>query len=704
MTNLSTGSCTTLVRKIAVLLLLCICTAANAVDIRHEINDLFPKATRIDEKLDTLPVYPVFQLNELIGYAWISTDINDIPGFAGKPIKLLIGLNPDGVFQNVVVLDHHEPVFLHGLGNEALDEFVAQYSGNAISDQIIVSSGQNRQSGNNTSGPIYFDGVTKATVSVIIVNDVVLSTALKVARKTLEGFALPAQSALLKKDFKEMDWNQLMQSGLIHRWTIPVDDIEQQLGHKLADYPDTFLDEPAASDVFTDLHYAYLNAEDVGRNLLGEEIWRDLMGGLKPDEHLIWVGSNGLYPHVSETFTPGTVPSRLSIEQSGLSIELRDTNMPEVQARTKTDETLNFRHQHILRIKGSSGFDLGSELSLKLNINLQRNHLISDTLLLSSAYQLPQSHWVKQEVEDPLTSSQALWLRIWADKVPQIAALLAALALLLYVFINQRKFSAYTREFHYFRWAYLWFTLLYIGFYAQGQLSVVNIFTLLHSIRDGFDLGIFLLDPVIFILWIVTFISLFVWGRGLFCGWLCPFGAMQEILSAAGKYLNIRQLKISEKTHRKLIVIKYPILIGLVVLSFYSLTWAERLAEVEPFKTSITLVFIRYWPFVFYAVALLAIGLFIHKFYCRYICPLGAGLAILGYFHRYEWLERIDLCGSPCQTCTNRCEIDAIRKNGDIDYNECIQCLECIVILNNEDLCVDKLLNKKKNIIPIVAV
>ncbi len=181
------------------------------------------------------------------------------------------------------------------------------------------------------------------------------------------------------------------------------------------------------------------------------------------------------------------------------------------------------------------------------------------------------------------------------------------------------------------------------------------------------------MDPVIFVLWSFTFISLFIWGRGLFCGWLCPFGALQEILAWLAKKLHIKQWKVADPLHRRLQWIKYAVLIGLVITSFISLTLAERLAEIEPFKTSITLFFLRTWPF---------------EFYCRYVCPLGAGLAMLGKYHLFSWLKRIDACGKPCQHCKNHCEIGAINRDGSIDYNECIQCLECIVILNNQDQCV----------------
>lgn len=274
--------------------------------------------------------------------------------------------------------------------------------------------------------------------------------------------------------------------------------------------------------------------------------------------------------------------------------------------------------------------------------------------------------------------------------------MLAALGLLTYVFVRQHELSRNTRRFHKLRAAFLVFTLVFIGLYAQGQLSVVNIFTLLLAIWEGFDIAVFLMDPVIFTLWTFTFITLFLWGRGLFCGWLCPFGALQEMLGWLATRLRIRQWKIHDSWHRRLQWTKYLILIGLVGLSFHSLIWAERLAEVEPFKTSITLFFVRSWPFVVYALILLGLGLFIHKFYCRYLCPLGAGLAILGRLRIFSWLKRIDACGKPCQHCHNRCEIDAIRRDGRIDYDECIQCLECIVILNNDDQCVASISARKR--------
>ncbi|MDO2306069.1 4Fe-4S binding protein, partial [Escherichia coli] len=71
------------------------------------------------------------------------------------------------------------------------------------------------------------------------------------------------------------------------------------------------------------------------------------------------------------------------------------------------------------------------------------------------------------------------------------------------------------------RTGYLAFTLVYLGWYSLGQLSVVNVLTFVHALFEGFRWELFLSDPLLFILWTFTAASLLLWGRGVFCGWLC---------------------------------------------------------------------------------------------------------------------------------------------------------------------------------------
>lgn len=679
------------------LLLVPTLSGAELTDSRRAlIQSLFPAATVIEDKLPDAPVYPVYQLQELLGYAYESTDLSRLQGFAGKPIQMMIGLDTQGRFTGVKILHHHEPVFLHGLGEEPLFDFVDQYEGRSLREQIVVQSSLSGKSGKSAEGDVvYFDGVSKATVSVLIVNDTVLSSALKVARQKLEAFAQSTPTRAKPDWFEPLGWQQLVDRGYVSRTRIEVDAVEQQLGRPLSDYPTDLT--PPDGEAFTELYLAYMNSPMVGRNLLGDEHYARFMARLGENDQVLMVASRGMFRHVRDSFTPGSSPDRIGLTQNNLSVEMRDLNWLDQNFRLQADGLPGFDAVNLFRVGGNAGFNPGAEASLKLNVKLARNHLIADTANFTLPVQFAGDLFETVAIaEAPETSREPVWVRLWKERWWQISLLVAGLAVLTVFFARQKTLSRYPTLVHRFRWGFLFFTLFFIGFYAQGQLSVVNIYTLLLALWDGFTLDVFLLDPVLFILWSYTFVTLFIWGRGLFCGWLCPFGALQEMAAWLGQKLRLRQIRVPEHWHRRLILLKYPILLGLVGTAFYSLTLAEQLAEVEPFKTSITLVFWRYWPFVAYAIGLLVIGMFIHKFYCRYLCPLGAGLAVLGRFRLFSWLERIERCGSPCQHCKNECGINAIRKDGRIDYDECIQCLECVVILRDDQQCVDSIVRDKQ--------
>ena len=156
------------------------------------------------------------------------------------------------------------------------------------------------------------------------------------------------------------------------------------------------------------------------------------------------------------------------------------------------------------------------------------------------------------------------------------------------------------------------------------------------------------------------------------------------------------QFRVPWAVHERLWPLKYLIFLGLLGYSVYSLAGAEQLAEVEPFKTAIVLRFIREWPFVVFALALLVAGLFIERFYCRYLCPLGAALAIPGKLAMFNWLKRYRNCGDPCHLCAQDCMVQAITPLGDINPNECLHCLNCQVKYFDASVCPVMILKQAK--------
>lgn len=658
-----------------------------------DISEIFPSATRIGPVDKKIAVTPVYQLNDLLGYVFESDDFTNFIGFSGQTINILIGIDTQGVVAGLKILNHHEPIFLHGLGESPLLEFVKQYQHHSIKERFIINA-RNKSSKDAT----YFDGITRATISVLVVNDTIITSALKVAREKLSGFVAPS-NVVINSDFNEpLNFEQLIERKYIQHWQVTREQAQaltENTSQTLTKVINALSNE---TNNFIDLYFAFVNIPIIGKNLLGETEYQRLLENLIEGEHALMIVNRGNYKFVSENFIPQTVPSRLSLTQESLPVDIRDVDFYSYFNPRFALKVPDYNEIKVFRIKSQSGFELHKSLSLSLAVNYNQSFLSQNQHNFTFESILPKTLFIDQTPLITKEKPKPLWLKIWIERRNEIIILCLYLLALTIFFIKQNTLVKNEKLTHQVRFIALIFVIAFIGFYTQGQLSVVNIYTLLLSLAQGFKIEVFLLDPIIFILWIFVFITLFLWGRGLFCGWLCPFGALQELMTLIATKLKIKQIKIKPKQHKMAQKIKYLILVLLVSCAFYSLTLAEQLAEVEPFKTSLTLNFVRYWPFVLYAVLLLLLSLKIHKFYCRYLCPLGAGLAVIGRYPIFKWLRRRDECGTPCQLCrSKKCGIDAIKPSGAIDYSECIQCLECVVVINSPTLCVvNKYANKTK--------
>ena len=288
------------------------------------------------------------------------------------------------------------------------------------------------------------------------------------------------------------------------------------------------------------------------------------------------------------------------------------------------------------------------------------------------------------------------WKQLWRDRAFELGVVALALFLLLVILFFQDWLVEHTLLFHRLRVVYLLFTVFFIGFYCSAQLSVINLLAFFHSLSGGFSWDTLLIEPVVFTLWGFVAVSILLWGRGVYCGWLCPFGAAQDLISKLANRLGFEGYRLPQMVHERLWAIKYLILIALVGLSLDSMVNAARLAEVEPFKTTFVLRFMREPVFVVYALALLAVSAVNSKFYCKYICPLGAGLSFITRFRIFDWLRRRRECGKPCQACAHQCQIAAIKPTGEIIDNECHYCLECQVTYWDDQKCPPLVEKRKK--------
>jgi NosR/NirI family nitrous oxide reductase transcriptional regulator len=520
--------------------------------------------------------------------------------------------------------------------------------------------------------------------------------------------ALPPVIKTIDLEHSEIrDWASLVGDGSVHHLQLTVGNVNEAFAKAgntaAAQNPET----SDANDTFIDLYVALVTAPTIGRSLLGEEGYQRLKENLKPGQQAILVAGNGAYSFKGSAYVRGGIFDRIEILQQGSSTRFRDINhtrLGDLRAAGAPE------FKEIGLFVTPPEFTLDPTQPWQLQLLVQRAVGARDKAFLTFDldYVLPDQYMRREQravtvpANAPAPATQAsaataqpaategeepLWMQIWRSQTIKVGVAALALAVLTVIFFFQNVLVRRPVLHTWVRRAYLLFVLVWLGWYANAQLSVVNVITFTNALVTGFHWEFFLAAPLIFILWAASAAALLFWGRGPFCGWLCPFGALQELTNTVAKWLKVPQITVPWGLHERLWPIKYIVFLGLFGLSLYSVDMAERFAEVEPFKTAIILKFARGWPFVLYAVALLVIGLFIERFFCRYLCPLGAALAIPGRIRTFEWLRRWQECGSPCQRCAKECPVQSIHPEGHINVNECIYCMHCQELYYDDHRC-----------------
>jgi transcriptional regulator of nitric oxide reductase len=694
-------------RACLLLLVLVLLGQANAgVMTREAMAQAFPAPLVVGEKERDVPVWPIYAQEltstNIVAYAFESIDFAAIPGFSGTPFNLLVALDKDGKFMDVKVLSHHEPVFLEGLGPQPLFKFVEQYQNLSLKQSIKIGLNHAGDKKANSAN-VYIDGVAKATASVRILNQSLLAASLKVARAKM-GYSNGADPDLIARIrpevYEALDWKGLQKAGLVTRRVIKNSEVEAAfkgtVGEGLDDEARRAPDAP-----FVELYFAHLNVPSAGRNLLPPQTWDYIQKRLDPGDHALLVIAKGRYGIVSEDFQRGTVPDRLSLKQSKLSLEMRDLDL---DTTLNVPDDLKDAQWRVFRVISPAALDPSLPLDFELLVSRSKGQFMPEVVNKSFEFQaqLPDDYF------QAASSDSKTWVLSWTSRWWELLILVAALALLAWALAKPKWLTASPQRLNRFRTGYLLFTLFFIGWYAQGQLSIVNLTAVIQALVAKRSLAFFMYDPMTVLLWLFVAVTFFVWGRGTFCGWLCPFGALQELISKVTAALHIKQLRVPTALDKQLKRVKYGVLAVILISALVSVTWTDRLVEVEPFKTSITLNFVRAWPFVLWAVATVLLSSFFYKGYCRYLCPLGAGMGLLGRLRRFDWIARRSECGQPCQRCRSDCTYQAIEKSGKIDYDECFQCMDCVVIYESDSLCVPLLNNARKaagqTVIPIVPV
>jgi NosR/NirI family nitrous oxide reductase transcriptional regulator len=628
------------------LLLIAIAATADAATLRERLTPdvlavVMPAAERLGPEEGSPPSIAVYRGNDVVAYLFSTLDVVRASGYSSVPFDAIAGVDLAGRITGAKVIFHAEPYVVNdAIRQPQLDTFLKREAGSSTRGGTVPA--------------LHPDFVAGATVTARAMRGAVGDAARLVLRTRM---ALPqvSEPTLNREQYRRMSWRELLAEGAVtqRRVTMPEGD--------------------------TDLYLALFTPASIGANLIGLNRYNEFMRRFPAGSQVIAVASSGPYDFLGDDYykaAKGHRFDRIRVVQESRTYNFVNTDF--LRLDTRADEGfLSQQYAAIFALPPS--FEPLKPWRLELLVRAPDETIVASFPL---EFRVPAAHVLMPEPE-----RVPIWVEAWRDARLNIAILIGALIVLTMIFVFQDRLARSRVAHRVIRLGFLSFVLVWLGWIAGGQLSILNLTYWMTAPLRRFDAGAYLLEPLIVIIAVYTAISLILIGRGVFCGWLCPFGALQELLAQVSRALRLPQWTPSALLESRLRYGKYVAAAVLLGLAFISIETAESAAEIEPFKTAITSKFTRAWPYLLYAGALLAIGLTTERAYCRFLCPLGGVLAALDRFHLLDRLRRRAECGSPCRLCEAACPVRAIEKSGKIVTAECFQCLDCQVEYFDDQRC-----------------
>ena len=200
------------------------------------------------------------------------------------------------------------------------------------------------------------------------------------------------------------------------------------------------------------------------------------------------------------------------------------------------------------------------------------------------------------------------------------------------------------------------------------------------------------------LLWaLATVVLTIIFGR-FFCSWVCPFGSIHHFVGFVGNRKKTTPQKIQLNKYRKAQCIKYFVLIVfLFMAAFPSLASTLQTGLLDPIPLvtrSVNLVllpildssvnfvsvtsrfYVGAWLIFLMFLTAVLLNLLIPRFYCRFVCPLGALFGIIDRFAIWRIGKNQSECIN-CKLCEKSCE-GGCEPTGNIRISECVLCFNCL--------------------------
>ena len=610
-----------------------------SMEVKPEyLKEVLPIADTFSEKEGgEAPVYRGYRINpdtgvqEQVGFVFLTDDYPpEQRGYAG-PIDMLIGMDMNGVVTSMKVLDYYES-YLFSRGDFIDDSvFLSQFRRKPITDQFRLD--------------VDIDGLSSATATSAAMTRSVGEVARKVARAYLNFGAGTAEEQMTIDNTRALlepySWQDLIDQGVIRQMTV----------------------KSAEGNDIT-MAVTYIGKRAIGEFMVGREAFElaeaDATFRSGGGEILLLAPSG---PGAGDGFrqfpmsmqqgenirrVAGTRFGNMGMATEGL-VAGHANYAVSLTVHPDFDVTQPF---NLIYHTPGGGGDVALEYQVTgVGLTLARGEPVL------SAEQLLEARLADAGFFERLRLAPPWGVVPWVD----VILLSILLGFVLAAFFSKNAVL---------RWGTMTATMLYLGFYKNGFLSVSHI---ANVIKMGPEMITNNLPTLMIVLF--TLITTLIWGR-VFCSSLCPFGAVQDFIArfAPKKW----QIKVPQKLHDNAIYVKYAIL-ALILGTASVNANASIFQYFEPFGT---LFFfspsVLLWSIL---LVILAACFVVERAYCRYVCPLGAALGLIALVSPRR-IARVPQC-STCKVCEQACPTGAIRREK-IDFKECVRC----------DVCETKLIEK----------
>jgi ferredoxin len=637
---------------------------------------VMPEADSFDIAEGNPPIKRAYRGGELLGYVFLTSDLPpEERGYSG-PIRAVVGMTPDGTLTGVRVTEYRESYmstkgdFLRRPG------FQEQYAGKYIGDGFRVYDD--------------IDGISKVSVSVRALSRGVRDSARRIAAAYPPARPRPLEPV---GDVWSMSWFVMRQQGVTARMDVTLEG-DDAVGISLIHLES----EELARYLIGGLYQYVLNAverrggadelilyavDGAGSRLAVQQGWSITQNGVTtavPVDDVVMLGApwDGLLS--GETSIVGVIILDDAIDVAA-PLELSFARGPELTA------SVEYTSQRALAVMAEAAAPPEERAAPAAERVASSDDAAAPPGVLEvapvpvsspSSEDPPPSAPASAATTPPLAAAPATpsveqLVQLDFTVVPEETAFERLLAETSWgrvgwiVLVLVLATLAFVTKHTGIRWVSLATTFIVLGFVDGGFLSVSHITGVIWVGPSAIANDLPLLLMVAF-----TVVTVLLVGR-VFCGFLCPFGALQDFIDRLVPARFKRELP--KGTHRIGLKLKYGVL-AIIVLPALAGSEASVYHYFEPFGT----VFFLSTNAVLWTIAgaILVASAVVPRFYCRYACPLGAALA-LGSVFSLRRIPRVEQCDH-CVVCERKCPTGAIQGPA-IDFKECVRCNVCEVQL-----------------------